>query len=97
MLLRAFNSLQPFYPPLLTVSLSPDRWALGTRPRCTTSESVEESHRFRDHSSLAMTMTYLRRLEGQEDLSWEKVAEAAWALENQFGQSNLERQSCSTV
>jgi len=29
-----------------------------------------------DRSSLAMTTTYLRRLEGQEDKSWEKVAEA---------------------
>jgi hypothetical protein len=29
-----------------------------------------------DHSSLAVTTTYLRRLEGQEDLSWRHVAEA---------------------
>jgi hypothetical protein len=29
-----------------------------------------------DHSSLAVTTTYLRRLEGQEDLGWGKVAEA---------------------
>ena len=39
-------------------------------------ESVEEVSRFLDHSSLAVTTTYLRRLEGQEDRSWEKVAEA---------------------
>jgi len=39
-------------------------------------ESVEEVSRFLDHSSLAVTTTYLRRLEGQEDPSWEKVAEA---------------------
>jgi site-specific recombinase XerD len=39
-------------------------------------ESVEEVSRFLDHSSLAVTTTYLRRLEGQEDHSWEKVATA---------------------
>ena len=39
-------------------------------------ESVEEVSRFLDDSSLAVTTTYLRRLEGQEDRSWEKVAEA---------------------
>jgi site-specific recombinase XerD len=39
-------------------------------------ETVEEVSRFLDHSSLAVTTTYLRRLEGQDDKSWEKVAEA---------------------
>jgi len=39
-------------------------------------ESIEEVSRFLDHSSLAVTTTYLRRLEGQEDRSWAKVAEA---------------------
>jgi hypothetical protein len=39
-------------------------------------ESVEEVSRFLDHSSLAVTTTYLRRLEGQEDRGWEKVAAA---------------------
>jgi site-specific recombinase XerD len=39
-------------------------------------ESVEEVSRFLDHSSLAVTTTYLRRLEGQEDRSWARVAEA---------------------
>jgi len=39
-------------------------------------ESVEEVSRFLDHSSLAVTTVYLRRLEGQEDRSWGKVAEA---------------------
>jgi len=39
-------------------------------------ESVEEVSRFLDHRSLAMTATYPRRLEGQEDRSWGKVAEA---------------------
>jgi site-specific recombinase XerD len=38
--------------------------------------SVEDVSRFLDHSSLAVTTTYLRRLEGQEDKSWERVAEA---------------------
>jgi site-specific recombinase XerD len=39
-------------------------------------ESVEDVSRFLDHSNLATTTTYLRRLEGQEDRSWTKVAEA---------------------
>ncbi len=39
-------------------------------------DSIEEVSRFLDHSSLAVTTTYLRRLEGQEDKSWEKVAAA---------------------
>ncbi len=39
-------------------------------------ESIEDVSRFLDHSSLQVTTTYLRRLEGQEDKSWRKVAEA---------------------
>ena len=39
-------------------------------------ESIEDVSRFLDHSSLAVTTTYLRRLEGQEDKAWAKVAEA---------------------
>ena len=39
-------------------------------------ESVEEVSSFLDHSSLAVTSVYLKRLEGQEDRSWSKVAEA---------------------
>jgi site-specific recombinase XerD len=39
-------------------------------------ESVEDVSRFLDHSSLAVTTVYLRRLEGQEDRTWGKVAEA---------------------
>jgi integrase len=39
-------------------------------------ESIEDVSRFLDHSSLAVTSVYLRRLEGQEDLGWGKVAEA---------------------
>jgi integrase len=39
-------------------------------------ESIEDVSRFLDHSSLAVTTTYLRRLEGQEDKGWGKVAEA---------------------
>ncbi len=38
-------------------------------------ETVEDVSRFLDHSSLAVTTVYLRRLEGQEDRSWSKVAE----------------------
>jgi site-specific recombinase XerD len=39
-------------------------------------ESVEEVSRFLDHSNLATTTTYLRRLEVVEDRSWSKVAQA---------------------
>jgi site-specific recombinase XerD len=39
-------------------------------------ESVEQVSAFLDHSSLAVTTIYLRRLEGQEDVGWGKVAEA---------------------
>lgn len=39
-------------------------------------ESIEDVSRFLDHSSLAVTTVYLRRLEGQEDKSWPKVAAA---------------------
>jgi integrase/recombinase XerC len=39
-------------------------------------ESVEDVSRFLDHSSLAVTTTYLRRLEGEADTGWAKVAEA---------------------
>ena len=39
-------------------------------------ESIEDVSRFLDHSSLAVTTTYLRRLEGQENLGWGRVAEA---------------------
>ena len=36
-------------------------------------ESIEDVSRFLDHSSLAVTTVYLRRLEGQADLGWAKV------------------------
>jgi integrase len=39
-------------------------------------ESIQEVSRFLDHSSLAVTTMYLRRLEGQQDLSWTSVARA---------------------
>ena len=39
-------------------------------------ESIEEVSSFLDHSSLAVTTTYLRRLEGQEDRTWRDVAVA---------------------
>ena len=38
--------------------------------------SIEAVSRFVEHSSPAVTATYLGRLEGQEDQSWEKVAAA---------------------
>ena len=37
-------------------------------------ETVEEVSRFLDHANLAVTSTYLRRLEGEEDGGWQKVA-----------------------
>ncbi|MFC1916708.1 tyrosine-type recombinase/integrase [Chloroflexota bacterium] len=39
-------------------------------------ESVEDVSRFLNHSSLAVTTVYLRRLEGEQDRSWAKVAQA---------------------
>ena len=39
-------------------------------------ESIEDVSRFLDHSSLAVTTVYLRRLEGQEDKTWGAVAAA---------------------
>jgi integrase/recombinase XerC len=41
-----------------------------------TGESIEDVSAFLDHSSLAVTTVYLRRLEGQEDRAWREVAEA---------------------
>jgi len=40
-------------------------------------ESVETVSAFLDHSSLAVTPTYLRRLEGVEDHSWGQGAEGS--------------------
>jgi integrase/recombinase XerD len=42
-------------------------------------ESIEDVSRFLDHSSLAVTTIYLRRLEGESDAGWGKVAEAIGA------------------
>ena len=39
-------------------------------------ETVEDVSMFLNHSSLAVTTVYLRRLEGEQDRSWAKVAEA---------------------
>lgn len=39
-------------------------------------ESVEDVSQFLDHSSLAVTTVYLRRLEGERDQGWVKVAHA---------------------
>ena len=39
-------------------------------------ESIENVSAFLDHSSLAVTTVYLRRLEGQDDRAWRQVAEA---------------------
>ena len=48
----------------------------AARLRRDAGESVETVSAFLDHSSLAVTTTYLRRLEGVEDHSWERVAAA---------------------
>jgi integrase len=48
----------------------------AARLRRDAGESVETVSAFLDHSSLAVTTVYLRRLEGVEDRSWERVAEA---------------------
>jgi hypothetical protein len=49
----------------------------GKKPNEVDSQDVFASaSRFLDHSSPAVTTTYLRRLEGQEDKSWAKVAAA---------------------
>src|SRR5690606_22107773 len=37
-------------------------------------QTVEDVSSFLDHASLAVTTTYLRRLEGEEDAAWGKVA-----------------------
>ena len=42
-------------------------------------ETVESVSQFLDHTSLAVTTGYLRRLEGQQDLSWQSVAESIGA------------------
>jgi integrase/recombinase XerC len=42
-------------------------------------ESIEDVSRFLDHTSLAVTTVYLRRLEGEADGGWAKVAEAIGA------------------
>ena len=39
-------------------------------------QSIEDVSAFLDHSSLAVTTVYLRRLESQADTSWREVAEA---------------------
>lgn len=39
-------------------------------------ESVEAGSSFLDHSSLAVTTVYLRRLEGEADRAWPEVATA---------------------
>ena len=39
-------------------------------------QSIEEVSRFLDHSSLAVTSVYLRRIEVVEDNGWSGVAQA---------------------
>jgi len=42
-------------------------------------ESIEDVSAFLDHSSLAVTTVYLRRLEGQEDRAWRRCR-GDWSL-----------------
>jgi integrase/recombinase XerC/integrase/recombinase XerD len=51
----------------------------AARLRREAGESVESVSSFLDHSSLAVTTVYLRRLEGVEDVSWRRVADAIGA------------------
>ena len=48
----------------------------AARLRRDAGESIEAVSQFLDHSSLAVTTVYLRRLEGQTDEGWGKVADA---------------------
>jgi integrase/recombinase XerC len=48
----------------------------AARLRRQAGETVEDVSAFLDHSSLAVTSTYLRRLEGVADRTWREVAEA---------------------
>jgi site-specific recombinase XerD len=48
----------------------------AAKPRRDAGESVEQVSRFLDHTSLAVTIVYLRRLEGDRDTTWQRVAEA---------------------
>src|SRR3990172_8235793 len=59
----------------LSRGASRSRYSADRCPR-DAGESVEEVSRFLDQGSLAVTTTCLWRLEGQEDRSWEKMAEA---------------------
>jgi len=43
-------------------------------------ETIEDVSRFLDHSSLAVTTVYLRRLEGEQDRSWAKSRGGDWSV-----------------
>jgi hypothetical protein len=43
-------------------------------------ENIEDVSRFQNHSSPAVTMVYLKRLEGETDKSWVTAAEAIGIL-----------------
>lgn len=48
----------------------------GAKLRREAGESVEEVSQFLDHSRLAVTSVYLKRLEGEKDTGWSRVAAA---------------------
>jgi len=50
-------------------------------------ESIESVSQFLDHTSLGVTTTYLRRLEGQEDNNWHKVAEVIGVESSYFART----------
>ena len=67
-----------FHTYLRTAALSPSGVHVlrhsAAKLRRDVGESVESVSQFLDHSSLAVTTTYLRRLEGQRDSAWQGVA-----------------------
>jgi hypothetical protein len=65
---RVFNcSVQGFY-------LNLRRYLRKAKLRRDVGESIEDVSRFLDHGNLGVTTTYLRRLEGEQDDGWRKVA-----------------------
>jgi len=74
------RDLQPGEPTLAPAGPQPSGLHLmrhtAAKLRRDAGESLEDVSRFLDHSSPAVTTTYLRRLEDQEDRGWGKVVEA---------------------
>lgn len=58
--------------------------------------SIESVSQFLDHSLLAVTTTYLRRLEGQRDERWKNVADAGVSIARTAAQYEFNGVSAST-